>query len=143
MRKFHFILMSLYLTGAQPTFADSLPLQISAQQANALLGQLVAIRNAADELAQSSGSYAAANISNTTLATVLPNSSKALVTPWGTNIIIGTPTQNQYPVTILQVPHDICVLAEAKLQAYKQFANLTPCQSNNPTDIHYTFTANP
>jgi len=125
MKKFHIVFMLLYLSGAQSTIASSttvsaaselVSLPISGQQANVLLRQLEAIVNTADKLAQSSGSYAAANISNGTLEKVLPNGSKAFVTSWGGKIVIGTPSPNQYPVTILQVPHDICVLAEAKLR---------------------------
>jgi len=52
----------------------------ASEQVNTVMEQLQAITAAADNLAQASGSYASANISNGTLLTVLP--ATALSLPW-------------------------------------------------------------
>lgn len=119
----------------------------SSQQANSVLNQVLAITAAADSLSQSSGSYQVANISTTTLEPLLPNGPNAFITPWGTNITIGSPQANSYPVTIPDVPSGVCPLLVSKLNTNNHYSSLSPATpdacTGSATSISYIYLANP
>lgn len=118
----------------------------SSQQANAALQQVQGITAAADGLAQATGSYAAANISSTTLAPLMPGgSTSGFITPWGTTITIGTPTASTYQVTLPGVPSGVCPLLKSKLSANNHYVGVSSvtCSATAATDLSYTYTANP
>jgi hypothetical protein len=146
------LLISQQSSFAAPGFGPNI-----GDQANTLLTQIIFIRSAADQIAESSCSYTIANLSNVTVINALKNGPQSIIengftlsmpsgtqdlkTPWGT-IKISSPTTRTYTVTISQIPSNICILMEAKLGGYSEFSNnLTPCNSNGPTDIQYTYSA--
>jgi type II secretory pathway pseudopilin PulG len=114
------------------------------QQANSILQQLQAITAQADILAQATGSYAVANVSMNTLAPLLPGgTANAFVTPWGTTIVIGTPTDSTYPITVPVVPTGVCPLVISKLKQNNHYANVLPTSCAAGSSITYTYKANP
>lgn len=123
----------------------------SSQQANAVLQQIQAITAAADSLAQASGSYQEANISNTTLKPLLPNSANTtgdtILSPWGTDITVGSAQASTYQVTIPQTPSGVCPLVISKLATNNHYQSLSPATAaacgSSAADISYTYTANP
>ena len=119
----------------------------SSQQANSVLSQVLAITVAADSLAQSSGSYQVANISTNTLQPLLSNGANAFITPWGTNITVGSPQANSYDVMIPDAPAGVCSLLVSKLNTNNHYSSLTPATpdacTGGTTTISYTYLANP
>jgi type II secretory pathway pseudopilin PulG len=112
----------------------------TSQQANAVLEQIQAIAAAADSLAQSTGSYADANISNTVIQPLLPKN--GLQTPWGTAITVAQTSATTYTVKVGTMPQGICVLVSTRLQANAHYGN--PPTSNctaGGADITYTYTS--
>jgi type II secretory pathway pseudopilin PulG len=119
----------------------------SSQQANALLEQIQAITAAADGLAQASGSYSVAAISNSNLKALMPGGEHAFLTPWGTTITVGTPTGSTYNVKIEKAPAGVCPLVISKLVTNNHYKSLAPAAASScgssAIDISYDYTANP
>lgn len=117
----------------------------SNQQANAVVEQIQAITATADSLAQASGSYESAKISNSTLSPLLPNNTHAFTTPWGTEIVLGEAKPNSYQVTIPDVPTGVCPLVVSKLSTNNHYSGLNDinCSATTTTEIKYTYLANP
>lgn len=113
----------------------------SSQQANSTMQQIQAITAAADGLAQSTGSYSAGGVTTPTVQALVPQNS--MTTPWGTSITVPTATATTYTVTIPAVPSAVCPLIVSKLQANNHYATTATCTASAPTDVTYTYTANP
>jgi type II secretory pathway pseudopilin PulG len=88
----------------------------AAQQANTVLQQIQAIQAAADNTAQSTGSYGGATV--LLLGPVLPSNSFTL--PWGGAITLA-PTISTVVFTLNNVPAATCNLLAAKLASQKQY----------------------
>lgn len=106
----------------------------SSQQANTVLEQIQAITAAADNLAQATGSYKAANVSTASIQALVPQNS--MTAPWGGAITIGTVNDSSYQVQIVGTPTAVCPLLLSRLNANNHFAMAAGCAS-------YTYTANP
>jgi len=117
----------------------------SNQQANSALQQIQGITASADTLAQSSGSYAAANVSTTTLAPLLPGgAANAFTTPWGTTITIGAITGSSYTVTLPATPAAVCTILTSRLRQNVHFSNVQPATCPATAgNVSYVYLANP
>lgn len=117
----------------------------SNQQANSIVEQIQAITATADSLAQTSGSYEDAKISNSTLSPLLPNNTHAFTTPWGTEIVISDAKPSSYQVTVPGVPSSVCPLVISKLAANNHYSDINnvKCSTRATTEIKYTYLANP
>lgn len=109
----------------------------SSQQANAIMEQVQAIVAGADSLAQSSGSYASANLS-ANLKTLLP--SNAMAAPWGGTITITGATASTYVINIPNPPTAVCLLLTTRIKVNNHFTAGT-CATGSPLTL--TYTANP
>lgn len=110
------------------------------QQSNTFMMQLIGIVAAADQMAQTTGSYQTAvdknPISTTNLAPLLP--SNAFVTPWGASISIENVTDTSFELIVSSMPTAVCPLTRAVLSGNKRYsgsptaaAPLTACAAGN------------
>lgn len=116
----------------------------SNQQANSFLAQSQAIVTAAEQMAQSTGSYANAvsgsPISTANLAALLPDN--AFVAPWGGAISFGTVAASSFTVTTASMPASVCPLVRAKLAANNHYTTLSAC-GTTAAAFSFTYVANP
>lgn len=110
----------------------------ASQQTNATLQLVQAIAAAADNLAQSTGSYS--GVSTATVAPLLPGGGSTIPTQWGTVITITSGT-NTYGVSIASVPSQVCPLLVSRLSANSHFKNVSAC-TGAAQDVSYTYQAN-
>jgi type II secretory pathway pseudopilin PulG len=120
----------------------------SSQQANSVIEQLQSITAAADGLAQASGAYdnSGTSINNANLSALLPNGANAFTTPWGLEISVGGAAANSYTVSVPSAPSGVCPLVVTKLSTNNHYSNLSPKDPSGctgPTNITYTYLANP
>ncbi len=108
----------------------------SNQQANAILQQIQAIAAAADQLAQSTGTYSGVNFSS--IEALVPANS--MTSPWGTAIGV-TGAGSSYDVTIGAPPTAVCPLIVSRLDSNTHFVKPIVCDSG--TGLNYTYKANP
>lgn len=120
----------------------------SSQQANSVLQQVQGIVAAADSLAQAQGSYAAVNVSNTTLAPLLPGG--AFTTPWGESIEVAGASETSFTINLGGVPSGVCPLLYSKLATNNHFSiggtppvDPTSCDAGAATATTLTYTSNP
>lgn len=116
----------------------------SSQQANSFLAQSQAIITAAEQMAQSTGSYANAvngsQINTSNLAPLLPDN--GFVAPWGGAISITTVTASSFTVSTAGMPASVCPLVRAKLAANNHYTALSTC-GTTATAFAFTYIANP
>jgi type II secretory pathway pseudopilin PulG len=120
----------------------------ASQQANAVMEQVGAIVSAADNLAQSVGSYVDAGVSNATLTPLLPGGT--FTTPWGSAIEV-TATANTITIPLGSVPSGVCPLLYSKLGTNNHYSSAaggsTPFVASSCTgaalDTTVTYIANP
>jgi type II secretory pathway pseudopilin PulG len=114
----------------------------SSQQANRILAQIQSITAAADSLAQASGSYLTANISNTTILPLLP--ANGLTSPWGDSITVTATAANAYSVAINTMPASVCGPVKAQLAANAHFdvSNVTCPGAGSTTTFTYKYISN-
>lgn len=115
----------------------------SSQQANSILQQIQAITAAADGLAQASGSYTSASVSNSSLSPLLP--ANGLVSPWGGAINVTGATATSYNVNIAGVPAGVCPLLVSKLAANNHYSDMSPATAAGcpSATVSYTYRSNP
>jgi type II secretory pathway pseudopilin PulG len=108
----------------------------TSQQTNTVMEQLMSIVSAADNLAQSTGSYSASGVSNATLTPLLPGGT--FTTPWGTPIEI-TATANTLTIPIGNVPTGVCPLLYSKLGTNNHYSSAietpTPFTASSCTGV--------
>jgi type II secretory pathway pseudopilin PulG len=107
----------------------------SAAQANTVLAQLQAISAAAENLAQATGNYQTAGISNGTVQPLLP--ANGLATPWGTTITVSATASNIWTATIPSTPASQCGLIRAKITANSRFT--APACGTTTTNLVVTY----
>lgn len=97
----------------------------SSQQANAFLAQLQAIVTAAEQMAQTTGSFATAingsQINTSNLAPLLPDN--AFVAPWGSSISIQNVTPSSFQVLLATIPTSVCPLVRARLDVNNRYSS--------------------
>lgn len=112
----------------------------SSQQVNAALSQIQGIVAAADSLAQATGSYSAAHISNSTLQPLLPANS--LTAPWGGAITVTAVNAGSYTIAILAVPPGTCQLFVSKITTNAHIKATTgTCSATASSPITLTYNA--
>lgn len=111
----------------------------TSQQANNVLSQIQSISAAADSLAQATGSYTGGNVSDTTIAPLLP--ANGLTTPWGTSVTVSATEANTYTVSIPGMPAGVCGIVSSQLKANAHFSVTSTC-GTGATPFSYTYTSN-
>lgn len=110
----------------------------TSQQANNILSQIQSISAAADSLAQATGSYSGGDVSNTTIAPLLP--ANGLTSPWGSTITVDASNASQYTVSIPGMPIGVCSIVSSQLKANAHFSVSAACSAGGT--FKYTYTSN-
>jgi len=108
------------------------------QQVNAALQMVQGIAASADNLAQATGSYAAATQAD--IFKLLGSSAGTMNTPWGTAVSIAPGASgSEYTVTFPNTPGPVCLLLKARLMAGRKFSTTASCTGTAP--FVYTYDA--
>lgn len=121
----------------------------TSQQANSVMAQITAIMTAAEQLAQTTGSYKVSDISENTLKALLP--ANGFITPWGTAISIPDAgvSDSAYEMQIAGIPVGVCSLVRVKLATNNHYsgsatqsAQLDPCPKTSGQTWKFYYVAN-
>jgi len=112
----------------------------ASQQATSVYQQLQALAASADGISQGGGSYS--TVSSATIGPLLANVG-GLKTPWGTTIVIGSPSQTGYSITVPGTPPAVCGLLQGRLQSDPHINITAACSGTGNTSLSYTYIANP
>ncbi len=115
----------------------------SSSQVNYALQQVQAISAAADNLAQTSGSYQTGLAGGGgALAPLLP--ANGLVFPWGETVSVQATGASTYTISFSNIPSGVCPLLRAKLLANNHYSAISGgCAPSGGSAMTFQYNASP